>query len=71
MKLIDVVVAVTEAVIWRMDFAAKAEMSHFSPILLMALRFTLSALCLVWCFRPPRRLFRNLFWSALVSAAIQ
>jgi len=71
MELIDVVLAVTEAMIWSMGLAARAEMSHFSPILLMALRFTLPALCLLWFFRPPRRLFRNLFWIALVSAAIQ
>ena len=72
MKSIDIVFAVAVAVIWGMGFViAKAAMSHFSPILLMALRFTLTALCLVWFFRPPRRLFKNLFWIALVSAAIQ
>ena len=46
-------------------------MSHFSPILLMALRFTLTAFCLIWFFRPPMILYKNLFWIALVSAAIQ
>ncbi len=50
---------------------AKAGMSHFSPILLMALRFTLTAACLIWFFRPPLSLFKNLFWISLVSAAIQ
>jgi len=50
---------------------AKAAMSHFSPILLMALRFTLTAFCLIWFFRPPITLYKNLFWIALVSAAIQ
>ena len=72
MKLIDIVFAVAVAVIWGMGFViAKAAMSHFSPILLMALRFTLTTLCLVWFFRPPKRLFKSLFWIALVSAAIQ
>ena len=64
--------AVAVAVIWGMGFiVAKAGMEHFSPILLMALRFTLTALCLVWFFRPPLKMFKDLFWVALVSAAIQ
>jgi O-acetylserine/cysteine efflux transporter len=72
MKPIDVFMAISVAVIWGMGFIiAKAGMSHFSPILLMALRFTLTAFCLVWFFRPPMTLYRNLFWISLVSAAIQ
>ncbi|MFV2031918.1 MAG: DMT family transporter [Gammaproteobacteria bacterium] len=72
MKAIDIFFAVAVAVIWGMGFViAKAAMSHFSPILLMALRFTLTTFCLVWFFRPPRRLLKSLFWIALVSAAIQ
>jgi len=64
--------AVSVAVMWGMGFiVAKAGMSHFSPIFLMALRFTLTALCLIWFFRPPPRIWRNLFWIALVSAAVQ
>ena len=46
-------------------------MAHFSPILLMALRFNLTALCLVWFFRPPRALLKQLFWISLISAALQ
>ena len=72
MKLVDVIIAILVAVIWGMGFiVAKAAMSHFSPILLMALRFTLTAFCLIWFFRPPVTLYKNLFWIALVSAAIQ
>lgn len=72
MKPIDVLLAIAVAVIWGMGFIiAKAGMSHFSPILLMALRFTLTAVCLIWFFRPPISLFKNLFWISLVSAAIQ
>lgn len=64
--------AVLVAVIWGMGFiVAKAAMSHFSPILLMALRFTLTAFCLVWFFRPPPNLFKQLFWISLISAALQ
>lgn len=50
---------------------AKSGMSHFSPILLMALRFSVTALCLIGFFRPPLRLCHKLFWISLVSAAIQ
>ena len=72
MSPIHILMAVAVAVIWGMGFiVAKAGMEHFSPILLMALRFTLTALCLVWFFRPPLKMFKDLFWVALVSAAIQ
>ena len=37
----------------------------------MALRFTLTAVVLVWFVRPPWQLLGKLFWIALVSAAIQ
>ncbi|MDH3219925.1 MAG: EamA family transporter [Gammaproteobacteria bacterium] len=72
MKPIDILLAILVAVIWGMGFiVAKAAMSHFSPILLMALRFTLTAFCLIWFFRPPPGLFKQLFWISLVSAALQ
>lgn len=72
MKPIDVLLAISVAVIWGMGFiVAKAAMAHFSPILLMALRFTLTAFCLVWFFRPPPGLFKQLFWISLISAALQ
>ena len=72
MKPVHILMAVSVAVIWGMGFiVAKYSMSHFSPILLMALRFSLTVLCLIWFFRPPLFLFRQLFWIALVSAAIQ
>lgn len=72
MKPIDVLLAISVAVLWGMGFiVAKAGMSHFSPILLMALRFSLTALCLIWFFRPPPGLFKQLFWISLVSAALQ
>jgi O-acetylserine/cysteine efflux transporter len=44
MKPVDVLLAILVSVLWGMGFiVAKAGMSHFSPILLMALRFTLTA----------------------------
>jgi O-acetylserine/cysteine efflux transporter len=72
MKPVDVLIAISVAVIWGMGFiVAKAGMSHFSPILLMALRFALTAFCMVWFFRPPAGIFKQLFWISLISAALQ
>ena len=72
MKPVDVLLAISVAILWGMGFiVAKAGMSHFSPILLMALRFSLTTLCLVWFFRPPSGLLKKLFWVSLISAALQ
>jgi len=72
MKPVDVLIAISVAVIWGMGFiVAKAGMSHFSPILLMALRFSLTAFCMIWFFRPPPGIFNQLFWISLISAALQ
>jgi O-acetylserine/cysteine efflux transporter len=72
MKPADVLIAILVAVIWGMGFiVAKAGMAHFSPILLMALRFALTAFCMVWFFRPPGGIFKQLFWISLISAALQ
>ena len=72
MKPLDTLSAISVTIIWGMGFViAKAAMEHFSPILLMALRFTLTALCMIWFFRPDPKLFNKLFWIAFVSAAIQ
>lgn len=72
MKSIDILAAMTVAIIWGMGFiVAKVSMSHFSPILLMALRFALTVACLIWFYRPQLKLFKKLFWISLVSATIQ
>lgn len=72
MKVQDVLLAVMVAVIWGMGFVvAKAAMDHYPPILLMALRFSVTALVLVWFFPPPKGILKDLFWIALVSAALQ
>lgn len=72
MKPADILLAISVAIIWGMGFTfAKAAIEHFPPILLMALRFSLTALTLVWFVRPPWQLLGKIFWIALVSAAIQ
>lgn len=72
MKPMDILTAITVAIIWGMGFIiAKSGMSHFSPILLMALRFLLTTMVLIWFYPPPKELYKPLFWIALVSAALQ
>ena len=72
MKPLDLLFAIAVPVIWGMGFVvAKAGMDHFPPILLMALRFSLTAFCLVWFFPPPKGILKHLLWVALVSATIQ
>lgn len=73
MKLVDIVLAVLVPVIWGGGFLlAKVAIEHFPPILLMAFRFTLTALILVWFVpRPARVMLWRIFWVAMVSAAIQ
>jgi O-acetylserine/cysteine efflux transporter len=72
MKPVDILIAISVAVIWGMGFViAKAGMAHFSPILLMALRFSLTAACLLCFFRPPPGILKQIFWISLISAALQ
>jgi len=72
MKPLDILIAIAVAIIWGMGFViAKAGMAHFSPILLMALRFSLTAACLLCFFRPPPGVLKQLFWISLISAALQ
>ncbi len=72
MTPIHILMAIAVAVIWGMGIIfAKAAIDHVPPILLMALRFALTAVTLVWFVRPPWQLLHRLFWIALVSAAIQ
>jgi O-acetylserine/cysteine efflux transporter len=71
-KPLDILMAVAVPLIWGMGIVfAKAAINHFPPILLMGFRFLLTAAVLVWFVRPPWHLMREIFWIALVSAAIQ
>ena len=72
MKPIDILIAVTVPVVWGLGLVfAKPAVDQFSPILLMALRFTVSALALVWFVRIPRASLRWLFIAALVGSTLQ
>ncbi len=69
---IDVFFGVMVALTWGMGIVfAKAAITHFPPILLMALRFSVTAMALVWFVRMPLGQFRMLFLIALISAALQ
>jgi len=60
------------AVLWGSGFLfAKVAIEHFPPILLMAMRFTVTALVLVWFVPIPKQQLGRLFWVALIGAAIQ
>ncbi|MCH8036009.1 MAG: EamA family transporter [Proteobacteria bacterium] len=68
----DILMGLAVPLIWGLGVVfAKAAIEHFPPVLLMALRFTLTALVLVWFVKPPWRLMGQLFAIALVSAAVQ
>ncbi len=68
----DILMGLAVPLIWGLGVVfAKAAIGHFPPVLLMALRFTLTALILVWFVKPPWRLMGQLFVIALISAAVQ
>jgi len=68
----DILLALSVPLIWGLGFTlAKAALGQFPPILLMALRFSLTALVLVWFVRLPRGMMVRIALIALVSATIQ
>jgi len=68
----DMLLAIAVAFIWGMGFViAKSTLGHFPPIFLMALRFALSAACLIWFFHPPWPLMQRIFWIALIGATLE
>ncbi len=75
MKLrpIDYLMGVAVAATWGMGIVvAKAAIGEqFPPILLMALRFAVTALVMVWFVKPPLGSISKIFGIAVISAAIQ
>ncbi|MCP4327599.1 MAG: EamA family transporter [Alphaproteobacteria bacterium] len=72
MGLRDTFLAILVATLWGLGFTlAKAGLDQFPPILMMALRFTITALVLVWFVKPPWRLTGWIFLIALISGALQ
>ncbi len=57
--------------VWALGFTgAKAAMGQFPPILLMAFRFMIAALVMVWFVRPPWPLMRRIFVITVISATV-
>ena len=72
MKPIDVLIAIIVPVVWGLGLVfAKPAVDQFPPILLMALRFTVTALLLVWFVRIPQASLKWLFLAALVGSTLQ
>ena len=66
------IMALFVPLLWGLGFVfAKGAINHFPPILLMAFRFSLTALVLVWFTPLPFGEFFQLFKIAIVAATIQ
>ena len=72
MKFIHILMAIAVPLIWGTGFVvAKGAISEFPPILLMAFRFLVTSVVLVWFVKPPVGQLRVLFLIAIVASAIQ
>lgn len=69
---LDMTMGIAVALTWGMGIVvAKAAIDHFPPILLMSLRFAVTALVLVWFVKPPLWALWRICGIAVISAAIQ
>ncbi|WP_419906466.1 DMT family transporter [Hoeflea sp.] len=69
---IDYLMGLSVALVWGMGIVfAKGAINHFPPILLMAFRFAVTALVLVWFVKPPVGQILRIFAIAFISAAVQ
>ena len=72
MKPLDILIAITVPVVWGLGLVfAKPAVDQFPPILLMALRFTITALVMVWFVRIPWASLKWLCMAALVGSTLQ
>ena len=72
MKFTHILMAISVPLIWGTGFVvAKGAISEFPPILLMAFRFLVTSLVLIWFVKPPIGQLRALFLIAIVASAIQ
>lgn len=68
----DILLAIVVPVIWGFGFTvAKAGLDAFPPMLLVALRYTITALALVWFVPVPRTILSRLAGIAFVGATLQ
>ncbi|MGB1176166.1 MAG: DMT family transporter [Candidatus Puniceispirillaceae bacterium] len=72
MTPLHLLIALLVPLTWGFGFVlAKAGLDHFSPLLLMGMRFLIAALILVWFVPIPRGHWRMLTVIALTSATLQ
>jgi len=68
----DALIAMLVPLTWGMGLViAKPAVDQFPPILLMALRFSVTALVLIWFVSIPRKHLKTLAWVALIGSALQ
>ena len=71
MKPVDLLLALTVAIVWGLGFPfAKAGLGQLPPIFLMGLRFTLAALVLIWFVRPPWGYLGRIFGIVVIGGTI-
>ncbi|MEM7207035.1 MAG: EamA family transporter [Pseudomonadota bacterium] len=72
MKPLDIVFAILVPLTWGFGIVfAKAALEHFPPLLLMALRFEVTALVMLWFVKPPWHLMRKIIAISFISATLQ
>ena len=72
MKITDVMIAAAVPLLWGLGLVvAKPVLETFPPILLMALRFSVAAVLLIWFAPIPRRHLVSLALVALVGSTLQ
>ena len=68
----QVLLALIVPITWGFGYVlTKIGMDHFSPLLLMSLRFGIAGLVLVWFTKPPWGHMRDLFMVAFIGSTIQ
>ena len=72
MKFRDILLALCAPLLLGFGFAiAKPAMQQFPPFLLMGLRFTITALILIWWFPIPKGLFKDLIIVSFIGSTLQ
>lgn len=68
----DTLIAMLVPLTWGMGLViAKPAVDQFPPMLLMALRFSVTALVLIWFVSTPHKHLKALAWVALIGSALQ
>ena len=72
MKLQDILIALLVPITLGFGFViAKPAFEYFPPFLLMGLRFTITALILIWWFPIPKGLFKDLIIVSFIGSTLQ